>query len=511
MDRCTYPFPLAVNSSHHSHYHRFLLGADPSVVAPFPKPYCVGAMRGVVSRLAQDMDLPRWRKLYHGAIPWLEGFSPEHYDLGNVAPHCPFPRVYGRPHRRFGAFDFVQVADPSLSALALVAGDRRILDRFVALGDDFCARIQPGAAARGSGPLAARTTGRMLAGQFVEPNNRWLMPLLHVHSRVLNFTSFEEAPGRLSCLDASSLARSARREKGDWIARQAEILSDLGYGAAVRGETSPSLHVDGVSSRLVAAMEAPRIAVLRLLERIIVGERPPSVVRLGAELPPEVIAALAEQLESVLARSLSCYKPAKIALPSEGPWRAAVRERLGQCCPDALAKLDAAALHARAVPSEATVFCVPPLDPSHSHAPWIGAVEAQDQKPTDPELGARPDPIDRDRTTSAWLAREFALTLSEVNERIIRGGPSDPLVGLRGMLATIDQLPGAADPEQLRQAELLIGVELDRRSRQHAVDPPSDRMPFHAGRFPLTSIDELFEGASRAPTMCAQEIGGRSL
>src|SRR5580658_643439 len=188
MEKNTYPFPLAVNSSHHSHYHRFLLGADPAILEPFPKPYCVGALAGQMSSVAGNLNLTRWRKLYHASFPWVAGFGPEHYELGNVPPHRPIPREYGRPLRKFGAYDFVQVADPCVSALALVAGDRRIVERFVALGDDFCARLETGASSLKPGPNGSSATGRMLAGQFAEPNNRWLMPFLHTHARVLNFT-----------------------------------------------------------------------------------------------------------------------------------------------------------------------------------------------------------------------------------------------------------------------------------------------------------------------------------
>jgi len=76
MERSAYPFPLAATSSHHSHYHRFLLGADPSVISPFPKPYCVGSLGAPMGRLAEDLNLARWRKLYHAAFPWVPGFGP---------------------------------------------------------------------------------------------------------------------------------------------------------------------------------------------------------------------------------------------------------------------------------------------------------------------------------------------------------------------------------------------------------------------------------------------------
>ena len=511
MEACSYPFPLAANSSHHSSYHRFLLGSDPSVIAPFPKPYCVGALAATLPALAADLDLPRWRKLYHGAFPWSDGFGPEHYRLGNVAPHRPLPEDYRRPPRRFAAFDFVQAADPSVSAIALVAGDRRVIERFVSLSDEFCARLGEGAAARSAGPAGIRRTGRLIAGQFAEPNDRWLMPYLHVHSRVLNFTSFAEAPRRLHCVDQQGLARCGERAMRQWVARQADFLSDLGYRVALPGGEAPELRVDGVCEGLIASMQAPRIAVLRLLERMIVGEREPSVERLCADLPPAVIAAMAGQLERALAGSASSYKPAKIGIPPEGPWRGAVRGHLGRACGAGLAQLDAAAARARAVPFEAAVFAAPSIDPAHWHAPEFEALEAPSQMPTDPELGAEPGRGEAARPAPASVVREFEETLADVNERIARAGPGDPLVSLRLMLRRIDNLAEGASAEQLGQAKLLLGAELERRERRPerpgAGAWPSER----ADRMPLPSLDELFDG-SRVPEMaCEREIGGRSL
>jgi hypothetical protein len=510
MERNTYPFPLAVNSSHHSHYHRFLLGADPSVLAPFPKPYCVGSLAAPLGRLAGDLNLPRWRKLFHASIPWVEGFGPGHYDVGNVPAHRPLPQEYGRPSRRYGAYDFVQVADPSVSALALVAGDRRVLDRFMALGDTFCSQVEASAGTRDPGPSGLRTTGRMIAGQFAEPNNRWLMPFLHVHARVLNFTSFAETPGRLACIDSAALARGARRARADWVATQAQALSELGYRVSLGTDGAPALRVDGVSGRLVASMQAPRIAVMRILERIATGGRFPSAERLGAELPAVVIAAMAEQLESMIARSHSFFRPPKIGLPSEGPWRSAVREHLGRYCPGSLATLDAAAARARAVPCESSLFPTPPLDTAHIHVPAAEMLEAGDQRSSDPELGASGMPAPRTPAAPPWLAREFEETLAEVHERIVRVGPDDPLVGLRRILATIDQLAEGADVEQLRQSELLLGVEFGLRERRDAGMEARDVAPRPA-RIPLATLEELFEGASHGRMVQEREIGGRSL
>ena len=511
MDRTTYPFPLAVNSSHHSHYHRFLLGVDASVLAPFPKPYCLGEMAPQLGRLAGALSLAGWRKLFNGSLPWRPGFAPEHYTVAAVPPHCPLPPEYGRPARRFGAYDFVQMADPSVSALALVAGDRRVLERFVSLSDDFCRRIEPAASLRSAAQGRPRATGRMLAGQFAEPNNRWLMPFLHVHARVLNFTSTREEPATLGCIDAQALGRAGQKAKEDWVGRQAAFLQELGYKAQVRGDMAPVLCVDGVSERLVATMEAPRIAVLRILEKTILGERPPSADRLGSELPLPVIAAMAEQLETLIVRSLSYFRPVKIGIPSEGPWRAAVREHALHHCPGDLERVDAAALRAKASRYDSSLFCVPALDASHGHVPDGDSLDAAQQLPTDAELRTRDMTGAVEHPRSRWLADEFASTLDEVNERIVRTGAKDPLVSLRRVLAPIDQLVTGAEPEQLRQMSAILNVDLERREPRQAGAETQERRLQRPQRGRLASLDELFAEAVAPRLACEQEIGGRSL
>jgi hypothetical protein len=508
MDRTTYPFPLAVNSSQHSHYHRFLLGVDASVLAPFPKPYCVGSMVQELGNLAHCLDLHRWRKLFSGSFPWKPGFGPAHYQVGNVPAYRPLPPEYSRPARRFGAFDFVHLADPSVSALALVAGDRRVLDEFVKLSDGVCSMLEPAACSHGRGP--ARTTGRFVAGQFAEPNNRWLMPLLHVHSRVLNLTASREEPFRLTCLDSASLGRAGQRELREWPRRQAEMLRGLGYRASLRGDRAPVLAVEGVSDRLLAAMEAPRIAVLRILERMVIGERSPSPQRLISELPPAVVAAMAEQLEVLVASSLTYFRPRKIGLPSEGPWRSAVREHLACHCPGPLASLDAAATRAKAERYDGALIPTPGLDAAHAHTVGFDPYSCGVQQPCDPELTTQAVTRDAPGFDPGWLAREFISTLDDVNERIVRSGTNDPIVSLRSVLPEIDQLGAGADAKQLVQAATLFNVELERTVH-------SDReagvraVPAQVPRFPLTSLDELFAEVCTPRLALGHEIGGRSL
>jgi hypothetical protein len=507
MEKNTYPFPLAVNSSHHSSYHRFLLGVDASVLAPFPKPYCVGAMASEFGSLAGTLNLQRWRKLFIGSFPWKPGFGAAHYQIGNVPAHRPLPPEYSRPMRRFGAFDFVHMADPSVSALALVAGDRRVLEEFTRLADGSCAMVEPASASQGKGP--SRTTGRFLAGQFAEPNDRWLMPLLHVHSRVLNFTASREEPRSLSCLDSACLARAGQKELREWPKRQAEVLRGLGYRAAMRGDRAPVLVVEGVAERLLAAMQAPRIAVLRILERMVIGERPPSAERLTSELPPAVVAAMAEQLEVLVASSLAYHRPRKIGLPSEGPWRTAVRQHLACHCPGSLSALDAAAARAKAERYGSALIPSPFLDASHIHAAGFDPFVPALQHPCDPELQGLAPARELPGLASTWLAREFMTTLDDVNERIVRSGTHDPIVSLRSVLPVIDQLGAGPDNEQLRQADTLLRVELERALRTVPTEAaPAATRP---GRFPLMSLDQLFEEACTPRLSLGHEIGGRSL
>jgi hypothetical protein len=188
-----------------------------------------------------------------------------------------------------------------------------------------------------------------------------------------------------------------------------------------------------------------------------------------------------------------------------------VREHLGRLCPDALLTLDAAASKARATPLQAALVPAPPLDASHCHAPNASALAAAHQLPGDPELSTQCSTASPGHPASPWLAREFTATLDEVNGRIVRSGSVDPFVALRGLLPALDQLREGADPDQLRQSQILLGVELDRVAQREACALGTGSRGGRPGRFPLVSLDELFEAASVPRLACEQEIGGRSL
>jgi hypothetical protein len=220
---------------------------------------------------------------------------------------------------------------------------------------------------------------------------------------------------------------------------------------------------------------------------------------------------MADQLETLVASSLTFHRPAKIGIPSEGPWRSAVREHLGRLCPDALLALDACAVKAKATFFGESLVPTPAQDGAHRHAPYSDALEAARQLPGDAELsgtGARASPP---HPAAPWLVREFTATLAGVNERIVRAGVSEPLIALRGMLPSMDQLREGADPGQLSQSSVLLGVELDRAAQREANTAGARMGLGRSGRFPLASLDELVEAAMTPRLVCEQEIGGRSL
>ena len=85
------------------------------------------------------------------------------------------------------------------------------------------------------------------------------------------------------------------------------------------------------------------------------------------------------------------------------------------------------------------------------------------------------------------------------------------MVSLRGILRGIDHLAQGADPDQLRQSGLFLGVELERQARQHGACAWEGQPHGRVGRCELSPLDELFEYAQPAQVACEREIGGRSL
>ena len=470
----TYPFPLAVNSSHHSRYHRFLLGAPEATLSPMPKPYCTGRLAPDLAVLTADLSLPKWQKLYNGSFPWVEGHGDAAYDLRNVAPHRPLPASFARPVRRFAAFDFVQLADPSVSALALVGGDHRVLRKFVALNESFCAEIERAVRGEGGEGRTRAATGRAVIGHFAEPNNRWLMPCLHVHSRFLNFTATAEASRDLATVDAASLGQSGREARSRWLSAQATLLRSLGYSVDPLLDPSIGLIVQGVDQRLLAALDSPRLAVLKVLERLLGQETWRGLSDGRAPGAQPILAAMAEHLESLAQISVAHYRPEKVGLPVEGPWRQSIHHHLRKLCPVELLTLRQEAKRATGqsvledVAQCAPMLPAPAADSCHGHLARIEAFDAAEQLGLDPDLGTRFQDADTLARPQVWLCEAVLAAQNEVvGEMISRRRPWIDAPRQK-ILRQWEQLNEPVSLETLRRELRGIDSALERNSRHLA-------------------------------------------
>jgi conjugative relaxase-like TrwC/TraI family protein len=139
-------------------------------------------------------------------------------------------------HRSDGAFkhhpgwDFAVNAPKSVSILALVAQDSRIIDAHEKAVGEALSWIEEHAAfrRRNSGKIIHETTGRLIFARFTEHASRELDPHLHTHVVVMNITNRGDGAPMTS---VESRAMFAEQMVGGQIYRNALALSlrELGY------------------------------------------------------------------------------------------------------------------------------------------------------------------------------------------------------------------------------------------------------------------------------------------
>ena len=517
----SYPFPLPVNSSHHSLYHRFLLGAQAEVLSPLPKPCCSGKLTQQLPAFCEGLTLHKWQKLYNGSFPWAGVHPPSAYEPSNVAPHRPLPSDYARPPRTFGAFDFVQIADPSVSALALIGGDLRVLRGFMGLNHSLCTQIEKSVATQRTPRTDPSVTGRGLFGHFVEPSNRWLMPCLHAHSRLLNFTSHACAPRRFHPVDHDEIALAGRRAKAQWLSSQAALLTSLGYEATVREESPRGLWVDGVDARILATIDAPRLAVLRMLESLMGPDPWRGLVDPSSPSTKPLLACMMDHLERSVRESVSYFRPPKLPLPMEGPWRESVSRHLQDHCPVDFARMRATANTAQgksvlgdlAHDASVTMIAASADDPCHMHALGVEAHDAAPQRPADADLNSWYYDTVPIPGPSLWLSRAFAEAYADVRMEIF--GLKRSGKGLEGQatLRLCEQAEGYVGLEEARRETRALTTTIERNNRQLGYDAAATP-PGPAPKTPPRILEELsFCGPNQARTLVVEERsrGGRSL
>lgn len=103
-------------------------------------------------------------------------------------------------------WDFAVNAPKSVSIMALVAGDRRIIAAHEAAVGTALAYLEEhaGLRRRESGGIVHETTGRLIFARFTEHASRELDPHLHTHAVVMNMTNREEG-GQMASLETRAM------------------------------------------------------------------------------------------------------------------------------------------------------------------------------------------------------------------------------------------------------------------------------------------------------------------
>ncbi len=127
-------------------------------------------------------------------------------------------------------WDFAVNAPKSVSIMALVAGDRRIIDAHEQAVGTALSWMEEHAAtrARVNGEITERTTGRLLFARFTEHASRELDPHLHTHVVVMNLTN--DAVGqRFTSLETRAMYAEQMVAGQIYRNELAHLLRERGY------------------------------------------------------------------------------------------------------------------------------------------------------------------------------------------------------------------------------------------------------------------------------------------
>jgi len=151
-------------------------------------------------------------------------------------------------------YDLTISAPKSVSVMALVAGDERIIAAHEQAVTATLAAAEPLAAVRVRQGAAvdtrqARVTGNIVCARFLHRESRALDPQLHTHCPVFNVT-FDSVEQRLKALEARPFYDHAQELTGIYRAHLTRSLRALGYDIDVDRHHCPQIR--GVSAAVMA-------------------------------------------------------------------------------------------------------------------------------------------------------------------------------------------------------------------------------------------------------------------
>ena len=168
-------------------------------------------------------------------------------------------------------YDLTISAPKSLSIMALVAGDARLIaahEKAVTATLDAaenlaCVRVRKGAAVD---TQQTRTTGNIIGAQFLHRESRALDPQLHTHCVIFNVTH-DPVEKRLKALEARQLYDQSKELTRIYRDHLSESLRELGYETYLDRQRCPQIR--GVDKNLITTFSkrsAQRDALVALRE-----------------------------------------------------------------------------------------------------------------------------------------------------------------------------------------------------------------------------------------------------
>jgi len=169
-------------------------------------------------------------------------------------------------------YDFTVSAPKSVSLMALLAGDERLLaahERAVTATLDAAEKIAAVRVRKGAAvdTQQSRQTGNIVAARFLHRESRALDPQLHTHCVIFNVT-FDPVEKRLKALEARPLYDQARDLTGLYREHLSRELHALGYETCQ--DRQRCVQIRGVSPELMAQFSkraAQRDALVALKEQ----------------------------------------------------------------------------------------------------------------------------------------------------------------------------------------------------------------------------------------------------
>ncbi len=155
---------------------------------------------------------------------------------------------------RRALFDFTISAPKSVSIMALLAGDARVIDAHREAVGIALAQVESAASSRvrkgdACDSRAYRPTGNIVAASFLHRESRSLDPQLHTHCIVFNVT-FDPVECRFKALESRAMFDSLSRSTHTYRTRLAANLRQLGYRVGFDGNGCPN--IEGVPAVLMA-------------------------------------------------------------------------------------------------------------------------------------------------------------------------------------------------------------------------------------------------------------------